>query len=315
MSDPKVSVIVPIYNVEAYIGRCVRSIRQQTFRDFEVLLIDDGTPDHSIEEAQKIIGDDPRFTVYHKENGGLSDARNYGLERARGEYIVFIDSDDFIDRDYIRILYNECILNDAQISCCRYRLHFTDCISLPVPVGKRVSVLEAKKALDLLIRDNQMQSFAWNKMYKRSLFNENGITYPVMYFEDVATTPRVMFFADRVAITDRYLYSYVRRFDSILSTMNVKKINDYIHAYHIIRLFLEQHDAYRVYRDALQSVSRKVSLINVYSILREHMIARNPEGAAENLRRNFRLFRRLNTDICPPDDTLPEQIEQPVRQQ
>ena len=164
MSAPKVSVIVPVYNVEKYIARCIRSIKKQTFKDFEVLIIDDGSPDKSIDIAVKVIDGDERFTVYHKENGGLSDARNYGIERAKGEYIVLIDSDDYIDSDYIRLLYNECILSGADMSMCRYKMHFTDDIILPVPVGKKAGTLSRDKALDTLIRDNNMQSFAWNKM-------------------------------------------------------------------------------------------------------------------------------------------------------
>ncbi len=316
MSAPKVSVIVPVYNVEKYIARCINSIKNQTFKDFEVLIINDGTPDNSIEAAKNVIGDDKRFVIYDKENGGLSDARNYGLARAKGEYVVFIDSDDFVDSDYIRILYNECILENADISCCRYTMYFCDHFNPPVPVGKKACVLDSKEALDMLIRDNNMQSFAWNKMYKRSLFSETGINYPVMYFEDVATTPRVMFNAGKVAISEKYLYSYVRRFGSILSTMNVKKINDYIRSYFIIRNYLEQKGAYNQFKDALKAVSCKVSLINVYSILREHIIARNFDEAGENLALNFSLFKQVNSGSFTVTDGLPDlprKLKQPQK--
>lgn len=316
MSNSEISIIVPIYNVEKYIGRCLSSIRRQTFRNFEVLLIDDGTPDNSMQIAQKFADADPRFTVYHKKNGGLSDARNYGLARAKGDFIVLIDSDDYIDRDYIRILYNECVINDADISCCRYMMHFGQHMILPVPIGKPASVLKSDDALDLLIRDNNMQSFAWNKMYKRSLFSENGIEYPVMYFEDVATTPRLMYHSRKVAISDKYLYCYVRRFGSILSTMNVQKINDYIHAYYIIRNFLENNGSYQKFSNAVQSVSCKVSLINVYSILREHVLAHNFHGAAKNLSTNFKLFRYLNSPHFKTTEGFPElpaELEQPKK--
>ena len=314
MSAPKVSVIVPVYNVEKYIARCIRSIKKQTFRDFEVLIIDDGSPDKSIDIAVKVIDGDERFTVYHKENGGLSDARNYGIERAKGEYIVLIDSDDYIDSDYIRLLYNECILSGADMSMCRYKMHFTDDIILPVPVGKKAGTLSRDKALDTLIRDNNMQSFAWNKMYKRSLFTDYDIKYPVMYFEDVATTPRVMFHADKIAVSEKYLYCYVRRGGSILSTMNVKKINDYILSYYIIRNFLEKNGSFEKFAAALRCVSCKVSLINVYSILREHVLAGNFKDAGKNLLTNFRLFLRLNCQGTGSDEDippLPEKIKQP----
>lgn len=317
MSEPKVSVIIPIYNVEKYIGRCIESVKKQTFKNFEALLIDDGTPDNSISVAEKVIGNDKRFKIFHKKNGGLSDARNFGLARAKGDFIVLVDSDDYLDRDYIRILYNECVINNTEMSCCRYKMHFGDCFVIPVPVGKKQSVLDSKYALDMLIRDNQLQSFAWNKMYKKSLFSDNNIEYPVMYFEDVATTPRLMFNSKKVAVSDKYLYCYVRRFGSILSTMNSKKINDYIRSYYILRNYFENNNSFEQVRDAFKSVSCKVSLINVYSILREHIIANDFKDTAKNLSANFRLFRYLNsehfqiTDNGYPD--LPELISQPKK--
>ena len=314
MSVPEVSVIVPVYNVEKYIGRCISSIKKQTFKNFEVLIIDDGSPDGSIEVAEKVIAGDERFKIYHKKNGGLSDARNYGISLAKGEYVVLIDSDDYIDSDYLRMLYNECILSGAEMSVCRYKMHFTDDLIFPVPVGKPAGTLCRDKALDTLIRDNNMQSFAWNKMYKRSLFTDNDIKYPVMYFEDVATSPRLMYHTKMVAVSEKYLYYYVRRGGSILSTMNVKKINDYILAYYIIRNFLEKKGSYKKFAAAMRCVSCKVSLINVYSILREHVLAGNFKGAGQNLLTNFRLFFKLNCEEFKPSENipdLPEEIKQP----
>lgn len=307
MKTPKVSIIVPIYNVEDYIGKCLLSIRKQTFKDFEALLINDGTPDGSMEIAQKFAEADKRFIIYNKENGGLSDARNYGLERAKGEYVVFVDSDDYIDNDYIRMLYNECVINNADMSCCRYKYHFTDKLVIPVPSGRNKRVLSTDEALDMLIRDNNMQSFAWNKMYRRTLFTDNNIKYPVMYFEDIATTPRVMFKSNKVALSNKYLYNYVKRSGSILMTMNARKINDYIRSYYIIRDYLEKQGAFGKFKAALRSVSSKVELINVYSILREHIIAHDVKGAFENLCTNHELFSILNSSSFKASgDGLPE---------
>ena len=316
---PKVSIIVPIYNVEKYIGRCLMSIKKQSFKDFEVLLINDGTPDNSMRIAEKFANADKRFVIYNKENGGLSDARNYGIDRAVGDYIVFIDSDDYIDSDYVRALYNECVINNADISCCRYNMYFTDKFIIPIPVGRKKSVIDRDTCLDVLIRDNNMQSFAWNKMYKRSLFSETGIRYPVMYFEDVATSPRVVYNAEKIAISDIYLYNYVKRGGSILSTMNSKKINDYIRSYYIIRDYLEKQGAFERFRGSLRFVSAKVELINIYSVLREHIIARNFKDAGKNLGKNHKLFKIVNAKgfKAEVDDAgmakLPFEISQPEK--
>ena len=110
---PKISVIIPIYNVEKYIRKCLETIQEQTFRDFEVLMINDGTRDNSGKIAKEFAENDSRFTLYTKENGGLSDARNYGLARAVGDYVVFIDSDDCVTKDYLNVLYHECVDNSV----------------------------------------------------------------------------------------------------------------------------------------------------------------------------------------------------------
>ena len=100
MSEPKISVIVPVYNIEKNITRCVKSILSQSFTDFEILLINDGSTDHSKEICEELQTTDPRITLYNKINGGLSDARNYGIERAKGEYISFVDGDDYIEHNF-----------------------------------------------------------------------------------------------------------------------------------------------------------------------------------------------------------------------
>ena len=113
----KISVIVPVYNVQDYLSECVQSILNQTFSDFELLLIDDGSTDHSGEIADQLEDLDPRIQVYHKKNGGLSDARNYGLERAQGEYLAFIDSDDYVAANYLETLINLIVEYSADASC------------------------------------------------------------------------------------------------------------------------------------------------------------------------------------------------------
>ena len=113
----KVSVIVPVYNVEKYIEKCLLSIQNQTFTDFECLVINDGTKDKSIEVAKKVVGNDPRFRFFDKENGGLSDARNFGIEKASGEYLCFIDSDDYIHEELLELTYMMGKEYDSDIVC------------------------------------------------------------------------------------------------------------------------------------------------------------------------------------------------------
>ena len=117
---PKVSIIIPVYNVEKYLNRCIKSILKQTFRDFELILVDDGSPDKCPQLCDDWCKKDKRIWVIHKENGGQSSARNVGLEAARGEYIGFVDSDDWIEKDMLQLLYDSILKCRADISMCDY---------------------------------------------------------------------------------------------------------------------------------------------------------------------------------------------------
>src|SRR5690625_5080404 len=120
----KISIILPDYGVEKYIDNCIISILMQKYTNFECIIINDGTTNNSIELAQKMICDDNRFFIYHKENGGLSSARNYGLSKAQGDYILFIDSDDFVEDDWLLLSLNKTVLEDADI--CLFGINYVD---------------------------------------------------------------------------------------------------------------------------------------------------------------------------------------------
>lgn len=128
MEEGKISVIVPIYKVENYLNRCVESIRKQTYRNLEIILVDDGSPDACGEMCDRYAQEDSRIRVIHKENGGLSDARNAGIEVATGEYIAFVDSDDWIDDKMYEVLYSTLLKYNADIAECSYRNLYADCI-------------------------------------------------------------------------------------------------------------------------------------------------------------------------------------------
>ncbi len=123
----KITVIVPVYNVENYLRQCLDSIMGQTYQNFECLLINDGSPDYSADICSEYVFKDSRFRYFEKENGGVSSARNLGIEHSKGEYITFIDSDDWVDSDYLEILYNALIDENADISVSTYkRFHMAD---------------------------------------------------------------------------------------------------------------------------------------------------------------------------------------------
>ncbi len=306
-SKNTISIIVPMYNVEKYLERCLKSIQKQSFSDFEVLLIDDGSSDNSAAIAQKFCDTDDRFHIIHKENSGVSDCRNIGLRKATGEYITFIDSDDYLSPDYLYVLYNTCIQYDADMSYCRFKYsYFNTGISFPNFPSHKATVLDTDTAVDLLIRDMVLHSYPWNKLYRKSLFTENGIEYPCMFFEDLATSTLLLIHSNKLAITDKYLYYYVKHFNSIVSTMNCEKINDYWRSILIIRNYIQRQGLYERHKDALQFLAKKAYTINIYSIIRQHIIHFSFKNMRHNLQINKKLFEYIVSESYKIKDSHPE---------
>ncbi len=219
-----VSIIVPIYNVEKYLERCVDSIRNQTYRNLEIILVDDGSPDNCGRMCDAFAGEDPRIRVIHKPNGGLSEARNAGLESATGEYVSFIDSDDFIHPEMIRDLYGRMQKHQADIVQCSFRSVTEDSIVDPGPDNEKVlSNLEALRYLYTpFVVDYVM---ACNKLYRKALFGT--IRYPISKIhEDEFTTYKLIFKAKRIVVTDKKYYHYYLSPNSIIrSSFSAKKLH------------------------------------------------------------------------------------------
>ena len=257
-------------------------------------MIDDGSPDGSIEIARQIVGDDPRFTIYHKSNGGLSDARNYGIERARGEYIAFIDSDDYVHPDYLKVLYRACIDTGAEMSCCQYLFSLRDGrVLLPWPFPARKRVVSREKGIRMLIRDLSLQNMAWNKLYRRTLFTDTGVRYPNMCFEDIATSERLLYEADKLAITGKTLYYYTMRSGSIMHSRSEKLANDYLRALLIVCHHLRRKGQYDAFKAQIRFTAGKMFWVDARDIFLLHFRSRNFVGMGAN-------FRRLRKNLRSP---------------
>lgn len=223
----KVSIIVPVYNVEKYLEKCIDSILNQTFHEFELILVDDGSNDLSGEICEKYKKNDFRIRVIHKKNGGLSSARNSGLSIAKGEYISFIDSDDYIDKDMISILYNNIIKNEADISICDYyevysnekKIERVNCDNVEV-------VMNNTEALNKIYEEKGwLYVVAWNKLYKKELF-ENIKFMEGKIHEDEIIAHELLYNAKRIVYTNKKLYYYLQRKDSIMGeSFNIKKLD------------------------------------------------------------------------------------------
>ena len=169
----KVSVIVPVYNVEKYLRKCVESIKNQTYQNLEIILVDDGSTDCSGKICDDLSQTDDRIVVIHKENGGLSDARNVGMDASSGDYIGFVDSDDYVDEDFYEILVANLEKYDADISCCRYSNVWEDGTREPIGNDGKIHIYEGLEALKEYIYGKTMDPFVWNKLYKAELFRNS----------------------------------------------------------------------------------------------------------------------------------------------
>lgn len=225
MTNRLISVVVPCYNVEQYLPKCIDSILNQTYKNLEVWLVDDGSPDRCGEICDEYAKKDARIKVIHKKNGGLSDARNVALDAAKGEYIVFVDSDDYIAPNHIRGLYELLMEYHADIAVNPPCIFLQE--STPRPYeDDRTSVFSGTEALENMFYQKQIETSAWGKMYKRSLFD--GIRYPYgLYFEDNPTTYKLFFKSNCVVFQNHQSYFYLIRPNSIEGAVfSQKKLDD-----------------------------------------------------------------------------------------
>lgn len=206
--EPLISVIVPVYKVEQYLGRCVDSILAQTYQNTEILLVDDGSPDNCPKMCEEYVKKYPNIRVFHQENKGLSGARNTGIDHAKGDYLAFLDSDDVFSPYFLESLYRALIENDADISQCRWEYMHGDTIKEPYDSqAKRTCFTGREMLANLYIQTGAYFVVAWNKLYKKELFHK--IRYPQgRIHEDEATTYKLFDLAKKCVFVDNALYGY-----------------------------------------------------------------------------------------------------------
>lgn len=221
----KVSVVVPIYNVEVYLARCIDSILKQTYSNLEIILVDDGATDGSGEIVDRYASLDNRIIPIHKSNGGLSDARNAGIDVATGEYICFVDSDDLIHPQYVETLLGLCVRNNCDVAQCRFESSSVETFSEDNGTGE-VTFYDSMGILNAIYSALNVETIvAWNKLYKRELFEQ--IRYPKgRIHEDEATSYKVFYKAQKVARIDKVLYLYYQNAGSITKkTYSLKRLD------------------------------------------------------------------------------------------
>lgn len=234
MSKPLISVVIPIYNVEQYLNACVDSVVNQTYSNLEIILIDDGSPDNCPEICDEYAKHDSRIKVIHQKNGGLSAARNAGIDFAHGEFLTFIDSDDFVVRNYVELLYKGIVEFDADISIASFYT-FTKENELAISYSElsftEVTREECFKRYGAIKADLSMPFIsACNKLYKRDLFSSIRFSIGKLY-EDAFSTYKLLDDAKKIVFTSTYLYFYRLNPQSILGQSFKEKHLEMVEAF------------------------------------------------------------------------------------
>ena len=287
MKKIKVSIIVPVYNVEEYLARCLDSLVNQSLKDIEIIVVNDGSPDNS----QKIIDDYCKkyknVKSFIKENGGLSDARNFGIEKAQGEYIAFLDSDDYVTTDMYMEMYNKAISGDFDMVVCDLNYVYDDkIIKASCNVKKDTNNIK-----DVMLN---IYPAAWNKIFKRNLMDK-GIRFKKgVWFEDVEFIYRLLPYINTIGVVHKTFNQYVQREGSITNTIN-KKLYHYIDNWNGIVEYYKKNNLYEEYKLELEycyvryiyaTFIKQASKYNY----KDYMDA--VESAISNVRKNFPKYKK-----------------------
>lgn len=258
----KVSIVVPVYKVEKYIGVCINSLIKQTYKNLEIILVDDGSPDNSGAICDRFAEADSRITVIHKENGGVSQARNAALEIMTGNYVTFVDGDDYVAENFIECMYNALINNDADISTCgHFRVEFGGEIKSIYSLSDDPDDVICKTGIESLtdmFYGKTCSASSGSKLYKKQFFDELKFPGYVMG-EDTYIVYHAFSKAKIVAHTNKPLYYYVQHSSSVTN-----KKADYIKFYDYVRLY-----------DYILSVDKNLDNNNYFLALANRLIENN----------------------------------------
>ena len=238
---PKVSVIVPVYKTEKYLVKCLNSIISQTLKDIEIICVNDGSPDNSLNILKSYASKDNRIKIINQENSGVSCSRNNAMKIATGEFVSFVDSDDWLDKDFLEKLYNAAEKNNADIAVCgikrtkgwRWRYYLKD---LKEEVTENIN-------RKFEICDVPSRSYVWNKIYRRNKLNQFNLEFvPKRYFEDMIFTPQALYYLGKLVSVPNVYYNYRINKSSIVYNKSQKHIDDYNFAHKTMIKFVKEHN-------------------------------------------------------------------------
>ena len=254
-----VSVIVPVYNVEKYLDKCLSSLVNQTLSELEIIVVNDGTKDNSQSIIDHYVKQYPNKVVsLIKENGGLGDARNYGIPYAKGEYIGFVDSDDIVHLEMYEKMFNKAKLEDSDLVLCDLEYFYETSSEKMVKEGLvQIENIDVNKTVFL------SPLFAWNKLYRKSLFIESGLKYPIgLWYEDIPVTVPFFTLAKKISYVHETLIYYRQRSTSIMGSVDNPKVKDIFDIMHLCLNYFKDHNLLETYHDELEFLFLEHLMLN-----------------------------------------------------
>ena len=241
---PKVSVIVPVYNVEKYIEKCLDTLVSQTLDDIEIILVNDGSTDSSKEKIQAYINQYSNIKYLEKENGGLSSARNFGIDKCTGEYITFLDADDYLEKNMYEDMYTVAKQNDSDMVECDFIWEYPN----KRKMDKGIIYNNKKEAIE------KARVVAWNKLIKREILEKEKIIFPEgLRYEDVEFFYKLVPYLNKISFVKKYLVHYVQREDSIANTQDIRT-KEIFNVLDNVLLYYRKEEIYDNYKEELEYI-------------------------------------------------------------
>lgn len=243
MERPKISIVVAAYNVESYIGKCLESLITQSIREIEILVVNDGSRDNTVEIADEFAKRDKRVKVISQENGGLSAARNTGIDHASGEFIAFVDGDDYLDKSMYETLYKKIVTDNVDLVVCGFKKVWLDGEANKLREKDyyfNQNLLNGDILENFLCRHDEPFVVAWNKLYRTEIIKQNRLYFENRaFFEDVGFIPRYLYFCNSVEIVNEALYYYIQRDGSITRSYNSIIDESLINTMNVLKTFFK----------------------------------------------------------------------------
>ncbi len=292
-----VSVVIPVLNVAHLLPRCLDSVLAQTHRPLEIIVVDDGSTDDSADVMRRYQQLHSEVHIISQRHRGLGPARNAGLSIAEGEFVSMVDADDWVEPEFIADLLAIARSTGADVVVGGFSFDFLG-LRVPFPFLPRTESLSGPEAAELSIHMTRFPAFAWNKLYRRSLFRPDDPPFPSIYYEDLATTPRILLRASKVALTRTVYYHYCLRGDGITGNFGAKNVFSFAAAIDILRTDLQQNGLWEAWQPSYRRLLRQARIMMTALVLLQRnsipLRARGPLLA--------RYARLLNALAHAPDD-------------